>query len=190
MSCSLYNKEPMALAENMNSYFKETPPDCNLFSKENCQIPIHKELLYQTSYMRAMVRSVNLGTCCSKIEMICPEVSKRELEILVRFFYTGTLSCIDENVATKLCENLTKCFGFPSMHIDMKSKVLKSIHIQNQELPAKIVNKTVGLNHEYNGKNDDIKEEVQDSNDNLVSTFYSEFKNILCVLVRRFESMP
>ena len=69
MNCTtLKSKEPMALAHKMESYFKKTPPDCSLFSKENFQIPIHKELLYQTQFMRDMVKSVSPD---SKIEVIC-----------------------------------------------------------------------------------------------------------------------
>ena len=32
MGTIVYNKEPLALVNSMESYFKERPPDCSLFS--------------------------------------------------------------------------------------------------------------------------------------------------------------
>ena len=52
MGTILYNKEPLALVNSMESYFKERPPDCSLFSQDNFGIPVHKEVLYQTPFLR------------------------------------------------------------------------------------------------------------------------------------------
>ena len=53
MTCTLINKHSMALAENMSLYFKEKPPDCSLFSQDNFEFPIHKEVLFQTIYTQS-----------------------------------------------------------------------------------------------------------------------------------------
>ena len=76
------NNEPLALVNSMNSYFKQRPPDCSLFSQYNCEIKIHRELLYQTSYLRDMIKSVNMDYSCCKIEIVCPHLSKFELETI------------------------------------------------------------------------------------------------------------
>ena len=34
MTCTYYNKDPLALLSNMDSYFKQIPPDCSLFSDD------------------------------------------------------------------------------------------------------------------------------------------------------------
>ena len=64
------NNEPLALVNSMDSYFKQRPPDCSLFSQYNCEIKIHRELLYQTSYLRDMIKSVNMDYSCCKIGVI------------------------------------------------------------------------------------------------------------------------
>ena len=87
MSCVLYNKEQISLASYMIKYFKQRPPDCTLFSEDNCKILIHKELLYQTQYMRSMIKSATIGCCCSQIEILCPSMTINELEIIVQFLY-------------------------------------------------------------------------------------------------------
>ena len=35
MTCTYYNKDPLALVSNMDSYFKQIPPDCSLFSDDD-----------------------------------------------------------------------------------------------------------------------------------------------------------
>ena len=87
MICVLYNKEQISLASYMIKYFKQRPPDCTLFSEDNCKILIHKELLYQTEYMRSMIKSATIGCCCSQIEIMCPSLTINELEIIVQFLY-------------------------------------------------------------------------------------------------------
>ena len=61
MKCHIYNKEPVGLAANMDSYFKQKPPDCSLFSQDSFEFQVYKELLFQTEYLREMIKSVNTG---------------------------------------------------------------------------------------------------------------------------------
>ena len=83
MDCVVHSKEPLVLVRNMDSYFLSTAPDCSLFSQDNYEIQIHKELLYQTKYLREMIKNVGID---SKIDMIC-ELTKEELETVVEFLY-------------------------------------------------------------------------------------------------------
>ena len=66
MKCHIYNKEPVGLAANMDSYFKQKPPDCSLFSQDSFEFQVHKELLFQTEYLREMIKSVNTGYSLSE----------------------------------------------------------------------------------------------------------------------------
>ena len=175
MNCTtLKSKEPMALAHKMDSYFKKTPPDCSLFSKENFQIPIHKELLYQTSYMRSMVKSLNMDSSSfDLVEVICPSMSKRDLENMVQFLYSGKISCCDKNSAALLCENLASIFGFPSMEIDMKSKTLTTVERKANPEKELALQKSSILDFELKhvkSNEENIKEEIHNSDDSLVST--------------------
>ena len=61
MKCHISNKEPIGLTANMDSYFKQKRPDCSLFSQDNFEFQVHKELLFQTEYLRDMINSVNTG---------------------------------------------------------------------------------------------------------------------------------
>ena len=111
-STVFYNKEPMVLINNMDSYFKEKPPDCSLFSDNNFEFPIHKELFFQTKVMCEMIENVNyLESCCSKIEILCPSLAQKDLERIVKFLYTGKIICESENSACEVSKNLTNvCF--------------------------------------------------------------------------------
>ena len=90
MACVMVsNNEPMALVNSMDSYFNNTQPDCSLFSRDNCEIPVHKDVLFQTKHMQEMLNSVNLSSYLSKTEIIFDSVDNKELEIIVQFLYSG-----------------------------------------------------------------------------------------------------
>ena len=110
MDHKMYSKDPMALVNTMESYFKSTPPDCNLYSQDNYGVLIHKELLYQTKFMRDMVESVSPD---SKIEIICHSLSKEEVEEIVEFLYNGRILCTSEVAVHRHAKNLRDLFGFP-----------------------------------------------------------------------------
>ena len=122
MGTVLYNNEPLALVSSMDSYFKERPPDCSLFSQDNFEIPVHKEVLYQTSFLRRMIQSFNMDSCCSKIEILCPSLSKEELRAIVQFLYSGKISYFEHAVESRLSNILTELFGFPPIDEDGNSK--------------------------------------------------------------------
>ena len=110
MGIAVYNKEPLVLINAMESYFKSTPPDCSLFSDDNYGILIHKELMYQTKFMREMIGTLGID---SKIEVFCPSLSKEELDIIVDFFYNGKIFYKNQTVVSKVSKNLEELFGFP-----------------------------------------------------------------------------
>ena len=110
MGCVVYNKEPLVFVNAMESYFKSSPPDCSLFSHDNYGILVHKELMYQTKFMREMIGSVGID---SKIDVFCPSLSKEELEIIVDFFYNGKIVYKNQTVVSQVSRNLEELFGFP-----------------------------------------------------------------------------
>ena len=117
MSCILYAKESMVLINNMDTYFKNTPPDCTLFSKDNDEIWVHKELLYQTKYLRDMLKSVSAD---SKIEVICPSLTTEELKIIVDFLYSGKVFCGNQISVSQVSKDLIDLFGFPLIHSEIE----------------------------------------------------------------------
>ena len=114
MNCVIHSTEPLALLDGMQSYFQQRPPDCSLFSQENFEVPVHKEVLYQTPFLQKMVKSLDLEYCCSKIEILCPIV-KEDLETIVQFLYSGQIFGSDRNTTFTITKNLTEIFGFPSI---------------------------------------------------------------------------
>ena len=130
MSTLIYNKEPLALIDHMDTYFKEKPPQCTLVSRDGHEIHIHKELLYQTKFMQKMVKTANLECCNCKVEIFCPSLAKEDLEIIVRFLYSGKISCSDQIVCSEVISNLTQLFGFPS--IDFNGETITWPTIKNE----------------------------------------------------------
>jgi hypothetical protein len=110
MDSILHSRDPLLIFNNMDSYFKNTPPDCILFTEDYCAISVHKELLYHTKFMREMIMSVGIG---SKIEIICPSLSKKELETIAYFLYNGKILCSNQSQIFKASKNLEELFGFP-----------------------------------------------------------------------------
>ena len=117
MSCVLFNQEPMALVNYMETYFKHEPPDISLFSEDNFEIPIHKELFYQTQQMCLMIKTANSYYCCSKASVICP-MSKEDLQLIVQFLYSGQLFSKSQKAATRLSKYLEELFGFLPLHFN------------------------------------------------------------------------
>ena len=112
----LHSKEPMALTNNMESYFKTIPPDCSLFSEGDHEFQIHKELLYQTRYMREMVKSVSSD---SRIKVFCPSLAKEELKTIVDFLYSGKILHPNEIAVSEITKSLQELFGFSLDQTDM-----------------------------------------------------------------------
>ena len=123
MSCLFFNKDPLAIVNNMSLYLQKVPPDCLIFSSDGFELSIHKEMLYQTKFMRRMLKSSNIEH--NKIEILCPNVTKLELEIIIEFLYNGKIYCVDQTVANQIFDYLIELFGFPSHNFDFNGTVLK-----------------------------------------------------------------
>ena len=123
MACIFYNKDPMAIVHNMDSYFKQIPPDCSIRSEDGFEFPIHRELLYQTKVLRQMIKGIDMDCC--KIEIMCPYLSREELETIVNFLYKGKIFCTDRTVAFQVIDNLKHLFGFPSRNFEFNGTILE-----------------------------------------------------------------
>ena len=101
----------LAQQDNLKSFFDQKETDCILYSEEGVEFKIHKEILGQTQFLRNILSS-NKDKFCTNLQIFCP-CSKRDLEFLVRFLYTGIISCGSELDAFKILINLSGIFGFP-----------------------------------------------------------------------------
>ena len=115
----LSSQEPMALTNYMETYFKHKTPEISLFSQDNFEIPVHKEVFYQTQLMCSMLKSANFDNCCSKASVICP-LQKEELRLIAQFLYSGELVCKNQEEATQMSKNLSELFGFPPIILMLK----------------------------------------------------------------------
>ena len=124
MGSLLYNKDPLVIVNSIGSYCKQIPPDCGLFSADGYEIPLHKELLFQTKLMCQMLKNVDIDCC--KISIMCPSLTKKDLEKIVDFLYGGKIYCTNMTDATQVFNNLTQLFGFPSRNFEFNGTILKS----------------------------------------------------------------
>ena len=109
MGSTLYKNDPNIINEYMKSYLKSKPPDCTLFSKDGFEIPVHKELIYQTKLIPQIIKS-GTDCCCSNIDIIFPSLEKKQLELMVQFMYAGQIFCPDPITATEVISNLKEFF--------------------------------------------------------------------------------
>ena len=135
MVSTLQSKEPMAIAKSMDSYFQTATSDFVLISKEFCKLPIHKELFYQTEFMRSMIKSAGFEDCCSTLEIFCPFVTIDQLEGIVQFLYKGTISIEHQAIASEISSLLTILFGFPFIETEDGPKIetVENIKIEPEE---------------------------------------------------------
>ena len=177
MEVPIFNRNPYFLVENMGSYFDEMPTDCSFYSEDGQEVPLHKELLYQTKFMRKMVRSLKVGY--SKIEIMCPALTKNELEEIVKFLYSGKLACPDQTSASQVFQNLTQLFGFPSKNFDFNGTILKSEDSQENQ------DENFFDYSEFNENNENVTEDTKEhfeneetyNNDETFNNYDDEYKN-------------
>ena len=101
----------ISINDYMESFFKSKGTDCILYSEDGIEFNIHKEVLGQTDFLRSILLSSN--DCGYKvIQIFCP-CSKNDLEYMVKFLYSGTISCNTEGDIFEILDNLSKIFGFP-----------------------------------------------------------------------------
>lgn len=178
LGCFLQTKEPLALVTNMDSYFQVTPPDCSLYSQDKFEFPVHKEVLYQTKVMCDMIKSTNVKDYSidySKIEIICPSLTKEDLQVIVNFLYTGKIYGLNQDKFDQISSILNKLFGFPS--IFDKSKDNQQIQYPNYQTNNSLNPKSILKNEVQEGLV--IKEEIKEYDYyEVVSTFYlwSDYK--------------
>ena len=90
--CTLYNKHYItAIPAYLDTYLKNKPADCVLYSEDGTEFKIRKELLSQTKFLRKILSSAK-DHCCNIIEILCP-CSKEDLGRLVEFLYHGKIIC-------------------------------------------------------------------------------------------------
>ena len=70
---------------SLGSFLTKYEANCALYSKEGTKFDIHKEIMYQTKFMRNILQSVS-NSCGENMEILCP-CSEEELETIVNFFY-------------------------------------------------------------------------------------------------------
>ena len=96
-----------------------------------------------------------MDSCCSKIEILCPSLSRADLRAVVQFLYSGKISHFDSAVESKLSNILTELFGFPS--IDKNGDSKQSIILEPIAKKRKMSSNSNSLPAEVS-----IKEEPED----------------------------
>ena len=104
------------------SFLKNKETDCILHSKEGRQFNVHKEIFYQTKLMRDILVNAN-DICCRIIEILVP-CSEDELESIVNFLYTGTISFKEEKYIVKILDHLTNIFGFSEELFSIEDRLM------------------------------------------------------------------
>ena len=157
MTCVVVSKAPLALVQNMESYFNQNSPDCSLFSQDNFEFPVHKEVLLQTRYLCEMIKNTTSDSCCCKIEILCQSISKEMLQIMVDFLYSGKISCDDQKLVFQACKCLNAVFGFPIVVKEDGESIFIRTEKQRTIQPnqaVEITNQRVGKDPESKIKND------------------------------------
>ena len=83
------------IKDYLNTYLKDKPPDCILYSEDGTKFKTHKELFSQTPLMRRILRFANEHYYCGPIEIIC-QCSKEELCKLIEFLNMEKFNAIEK----------------------------------------------------------------------------------------------
>ena len=106
----LVDETHFAKNNHMESLFSNKETDCILYSEDGIEFNIHKEILGQTNFLRKIVSS-HKDNCCKDMHIFCP-CSKNDLDSIVNFLYTGSISCDTEIDLFKILNDLCEIFGF------------------------------------------------------------------------------
>ena len=120
-----FEKQVTTIEDYLDKYLKKKPPDCVLYSEDNTEFKIHKELFGQTDFMREILSSAK-ERCCGILEVFCP-CSKEELSLMVKFLHTGEICCETNFDALNIVENLNKIFGFTKNLVYLMINVKKEV---------------------------------------------------------------
>lgn len=120
-----FEDQVTAIEDYLDKYLKKKPPDCILYSEDNTEFKIHKELFGQTDFMIEILSSAK-ERCCGILEVFCP-CSKEELGQMVKFLHTGEICCETKFDALNILENLDKIFGFTKYLIYLMINVNKEV---------------------------------------------------------------
>ena len=169
MACHITSNNSMVIVNAMESYFKTTPPDCSLFCNDDYGLLIHKEIMYQTKFMREMIQSVGMD---SKIEVFCPSLTKEELEIIVDFFYNGKIFHNNEKVIYNVSKTLVDLFGFPSMKVELSDKEDTKLKIEIRKEVTKESLKSNTFQKDFPENTIKIESEVNHQEEILEDIYY------------------
>ena len=137
-----------AKSDHMETFFGNKESDCVLYSEEGNEFNIHKEVLGQTDFLRKILSS-SKDDCCKTMYVFCP-CPKLELDHMVHFLYTGTISCESEIELMKIQENLNKILGFSEkmfLSDDYKVPIAEAESEKNSEKIPDYLRK--GMNNDY-----------------------------------------
>merc|ERR1712156_301877 len=107
------NEPVKNITDYMNLYFESKPPDCNLYVGCGYKFEIHREVLSQTEFLRAIMESAK-HNCCEPMEIFIPHITKEDFVPIIKFLYSGQIPCQDTQKSSQILTNLTQIFGFPS----------------------------------------------------------------------------
>ena len=105
-----YNHINYAEKNYMQSYLKNKPSDVIMYSEDGTVFKTHKELLFQTEFLREVLKVQN---CCDTVEIICP-CSKEDLEQMLEFVEHGKVFNFDKSVFSRILDNLESILGYPN----------------------------------------------------------------------------
>ena len=102
------------ICKDYQSIINSKKPDCTLHCSDGYQKSIHKEILMQTKLLRGALQSAKEELCsaCDNFDIFCLSVDKEILDIIVKFFYAGEISSLDQDKAGLIIEDLIQVFGF------------------------------------------------------------------------------
>eukprot|EP00090_Calanus_glacialis_P016060 TRINITY_DN25178_c0_g1_i1.p1 TRINITY_DN25178_c0_g1~~TRINITY_DN25178_c0_g1_i1.p1 ORF type:complete len:771 (-),score=256.66 TRINITY_DN25178_c0_g1_i1:123-2390(-) len=85
------------IASVKDSLVGEKFTDCVLVTKEGIPVPVHRMVLTPSPFLKTLLLSTSCcrGLCshASTTTIMLPDVSYRQLDILLGFFYTGMINC-------------------------------------------------------------------------------------------------
>ena len=63
---------------------------------------LFQEVLFQTKFMRTILAATENHCLHDDIEILCPSISRENLEFLVQFLYKGSIPCSDNAIGNLL----------------------------------------------------------------------------------------
>ena len=101
-----------------------------------------------------------MDCCYNRLEIMFPSLTRKDLEHIVKFLYSGRIVCRDQDDASNILSNLTKLLGFPES-MDLSETVIEDMEVDSYDPLASLAMDNIEVGFDIRNVKTEIIEEQE-----------------------------